>query len=173
MGAGRTCEHRDLHHALHPAGWVFSKDTHPHHVPSSPPAPTSSALFSLPFAGRTSIFSYPMQSPSSHVLPCPGPAMLPPLPCASAPTTFLLLLQGTAAETSSRIMVGTTSQLGRSRYRSWGSGEPPLHTHLLAAKPICISPCSCLGGEMSGLTAASRAQWPHPTPHCRAWGAHE
>lgn len=73
MGAGRTCGHQDLHHALYPADWVFSKDTHSHHVPSSPPAPTSSpGLFSLPSAGRTSIFSCSIQSPSSHVLPCPN-----------------------------------------------------------------------------------------------------
>lgn len=41
-----------------------------------------------------------------------------------------------------------------------GGREPPLHMHVLAAKPIYTFPRGCLGGEMSGLTARQRTALP-------------
>lgn len=85
---------------------------------------------------------FPEQSPSPHVLPCPGPlpwlsipkppaVALPPrlLPCSLPPAMLLHLLQGTTAQTRSRGEDGGHHQLQRFVSWSWGGGQGAPITH--------------------------------------------
>lgn len=116
--------------------------------------------FSLVPLPKGGVFSLSLCTPHP-LMSCPALALFPrsaPIsqewlcllscPTTSPPAMLLLLLEGTTAKPCSSRGDRATSQL-----RHWGGMEPPSHTNRLAATPIYTSPCGCLDGEMSGLTA--------------------
>lgn len=166
--------------------------SHPHFLPLLLP-------FSLvpPPKGKVFSPSLCLPIPSRLALPWPLPPARPQAPRSGSASSAALqhhplprscfLWKAPQPNPAPAEVTGPPASSGAPWAGAGGAGSPH-HTHTLAAKPIYTSPCVCLDGEMSGLTARQRtvllvgalparqrgrswgsvrAQGLHPVPRCR------